>query len=125
MRRFRNIWAFPLAQLHCAQAFHFSPMSTDATRIELTPDSTEEHVTGTTQRPITKHAGPSTSTYGTQHLAPPMHLPVRASATPGTTFLPGAFVFWVHNDEKVADAEIGFSPANFFAAHTDGTFFYC
>lgn len=48
-------------------------------------------------------------------------VPERAAATPGTTLLPGKFMFWVHNDEKVKEAEANFSSAEFFRAHTDGT----
>ena len=95
-------------------------MASHDTRIEISTDPAEEHVPGTPQRPITSTISSSTPPSVVQHLAPQLHLPVRASATPGTTFLPGAFVFWVHNDEKVANAEPGFSPAHFFAAHTDG-----
>lgn len=48
-------------------------------------------------------------------------VPERSTATPGTTFLPGKFMFWVHNDEKVKEAEDNFSSTQFFREHTDGT----
>lgn len=54
-------------------------------------------------------------------LAPPAYVPERTSVTPGTTFLPGSFVFWVHNDEEVKEAEPGFSSTHFFRSHPDGT----
>lgn len=63
----------------------------------------------------------ATSALHSNHLTVPSFVPDRHASTPGTSFLPGTFVFWVHDDEKVMDAMPGFSTTLFFRSHLDGT----
>jgi hypothetical protein len=64
------------------------------------------------------------------YLAPPNPVPDRVATTPGTTFSPGEFVFWIEGGIEDAakaklveakEAESGFSSQAFFRAHMDGT----